>query len=312
MDPGDEQYLGIQSLVWKYSGPVDTPANAIAPAGNGAAAVPRPDDSMRPTTRSLWRGTEPEAAELRRCIDNRAWMLDRRPFPHVTASGVFTPDVYEVLVADFRAAMSSHGTYVDLHDLLGTAVTESMRGAVRIFTSRAWHDLLADVLSVPACGYVNLSLHHHELGSAHGAPHNDLNLGWFTHPPTGDTTVLPGSGECRYSTGVSAASQTSAYASVRSATMIYYLDNPPWKPGDGGETGLYRHGTASIHAPEVRIPPLNNSLLAFACSPWSFHGFLSNLVSPRNSIILWLHQSIQQCEQRFGKGAIVRYGRRHA
>jgi Rps23 Pro-64 3,4-dihydroxylase Tpa1-like proline 4-hydroxylase len=90
--------------------------------------------------------------------------------------------------------------------------------------------------------------------------------------------------------------------------MLFYLSNPPWRRGGGGSTGLYRSGDDDIRRPVASVPPLNNSMLLFECTPQSFHGFISNVRTPRNSIVMWLHQTKAQVGQLWGEGAIVPYG----
>jgi Rps23 Pro-64 3,4-dihydroxylase Tpa1-like proline 4-hydroxylase len=90
--------------------------------------------------------------------------------------------------------------------------------------------------------------------------------------------------------------------------MLFYLGNPPWKPGDGGETGLYASGTDPVHAPAVAVPPRNNSLLAFACTPFSYHSFLSNRRTVRRTVSVVLHQRRADVVARWGAGAIIPWG----
>jgi len=96
---------------------------------------------------------------------------------------------------------------------------------------------------------------------------------------------------------------------IRAVAAIFYLDNPPWSPGDGGTTGLYRNASDPVDQPAAVVPPLNNSMLAFECTPFSYHGFVSNRRHPRNSVVLWLHRSRQDVVRRWGEHAIVGYKR---
>ena len=89
--------------------------------------------------------------------------------------------------------------------------------------------------------------------------------------------------------------------------MIFYAANPPWMPGEGGETGLYPHGQSSVTAPAVRVPPVNNSLLIFENTPRAWHAFIANRRSPRNSIVLWLHRPVDQARMLFSEAALFRW-----
>jgi Rps23 Pro-64 3,4-dihydroxylase Tpa1-like proline 4-hydroxylase len=94
---------------------------------------------------------------------------------------------------------------------------------------------------------------------------------------------------------------------VRAVAVIYYLNNPQWQPGDGGETGLYRTVRDAIEHPVAVVPPLNNSLVAFECTPGSYHTFRSNVRHPRNSVVIWLHVEKSAAIARWGESALVRF-----
>jgi 2OG-Fe(II) oxygenase superfamily len=80
-----------------------------------------------------------------------------------------------------------------------------------------------------------------------------------------------------------------------------YLCNPDWIEGDGGETGLYGSREDPVDRPIAVVPPINNSLLMFECTPYSYHSFLSNGRSPRNSVIVWLHREKVEVLSRWEK-----------
>jgi Rps23 Pro-64 3,4-dihydroxylase Tpa1-like proline 4-hydroxylase len=86
--------------------------------------------------------------------------------------------------------------------------------------------------------------------------------------------------------------------------MIYFLDNPNWQRGAGGETGLYAGAYDDVHDPAVAMPPINNSLLLFKCSPRSYHSFISNRQFERNSVIAWYHRPRAAVEAEHGGDAI--------
>jgi hypothetical protein len=89
--------------------------------------------------------------------------------------------------------------------------------------------------------------------------------------------------------------------------MIYYLCNEGWSEPDGGETGLY--GAAKPHDRTIasRVPPVDNTLLLFECSPHSYHRFLTNPGRRRNSIILWLHTTVDAAEARWPNAVTRRH-----
>jgi Rps23 Pro-64 3,4-dihydroxylase Tpa1-like proline 4-hydroxylase len=81
--------------------------------------------------------------------------------------------------------------------------------------------------------------------------------------------------------------------------MIYYLNNDGWQPGDGGETALFATGKLGV-GPFGLCPPVNNSLLLFECTPHSFHSLIANPRRARDSVILWLHSTVEDAEAKWG------------
>jgi Rps23 Pro-64 3,4-dihydroxylase Tpa1-like proline 4-hydroxylase len=96
-----------------------------------------------------------------------------------------------------------------------------------------------------------------------------------------------------------------AYERVRAVAVLFYVGNEPWRPGDGGETGLYETADLPVDRPSVAVPPVNNRLLAFECTPTSFHSFISNRRSGRTSMIQWLHRSREEAVGRWGENSLV-------
>jgi 2OG-Fe(II) oxygenase superfamily len=252
------------------------------------------------------------AKSLARLLDTTRWIYSTHPFPHVIAYDVFKPPVYGQLARAFDSALESTDgrPYMEEHGIHGCTIDQEIADHFYPLVTREWHDLLAAVLGIEATGHVALGLHHHRIGSQNGFPHNDLNPGWFIGEPAEGEVIASGS-NIGYTTGVLRVStQRPVVETVRAASMLYYVCNPPWRRGDGGETGLYRSARDDIANPVVSVPPLNNSMLLFECTPLSFHGFVRNCRSPRNSIVMWLHQTKAQVSSTWGQNAVVPYGLR--
>jgi hypothetical protein len=175
------------------------------------------------------------------------------------------------------------------------------------FTSRAWHDLLAELFGIRATGHVNVGLHHHAAGSDNGFPHNDLNPGWFVDYQSKSGIILAQPNHCSYTDGRALQPDVVPRALVRAAALIFYIANPEWHSSDGGDTGLYEEASNDPKRPVVVIPPINNSLVGFECTPYSFHGFIRNVRTVRNSLVMWLHQEEEDVIRRWGPGVIVNY-----
>lgn len=250
-----------------------------------------------------------ELWELDALLRNRRWVRRRLPFPHVVARDVFVPAFYERLASQFREVERERPQAFrrDMpgYDATGAALGTFADGPLGVFVSRPWHDLMAGLFGVSATGDVNASLHHHEPGSADGWPHNDLNPGWFGGAPAGAGEVrLNTDYRVSYYTG-EGPDATPARETVRAVSLLFYLANPDWHPGDGGETALYARRSGG--APAVLVPPVNNSLVAFECTPHSFHGFVGNRRTVRNSVVMWVHRPPADVQDRWGAESIVRW-----
>lgn len=248
---------------------------------------------------------QPRLGEL---LANRRWVRRTNPFPHVYARDVFAPDFYARLDDEFRRIEREHpDTFVRNmkgYDASGVSVSRFRGGPLGIFVSREWHDLVARVAGVRATGDVTATLHHHEPGSQSGWPHNDLNPAWFAGPPPApDEIRLEHTGGVALHTGERPAGVT-ARESVRAVSLLFYLGNPPWEPGDGGETGLFADVASARGGPAVAVPPINNSMVFFECTPRSWHAFVSNRTRPRNSIVMWLHRTKDEVIERWGDHSI--------
>ena len=240
-------------------------------------------------------------------LRSRRWLRRSQPFPHVVATDVFTPAVYSELEADFRTRLveGAFSNNMPGYDALGVELDAVCDGPFGLFVTRQWHDLIAAITGVNATGQISGGLHHHRIGSANSAVHNDLNPGWFADVEREDGIVVATRNLCAYSTGEPAQENVCCNEVMRAVAVLFYLGNPPWSPGDGGETGLYRHRDDDITAPVAIAPPRSNSLLIFECTPHSFHGFLTNRFSERNSLIMWLHRRKADVIERWGEESIV-------
>jgi len=228
------------------------------------------------------------------------------PFPHVLAQEVFAGEVYAALEAAFKtllaAPLQAHFNvgpfrHRSAYDVYSVGFTPRMTGPLSLFVSRAWHDMLAAVLGMTVTGDINGGLHHHRVGSASGRVHNDLNPGWFLHADDGAGTNVSDE-RCDYHSGATQEPELIVQERVRAAAVLFYINNPPWRAGDGGETGLYL--SASDSEPAASVPPINNTLLLFEVTPYSYHRFLSNRRNERNSIIMWLHRTKPEAVSRWG------------
>jgi hypothetical protein len=252
--------------------------------------------------------------ELTSLLNRRPWVLCNDPFPHVRSESVFATAFYRELETAFDTLVSGRqlASWPEAcfrrnmpgYDASAVDFDRRVGWPFSWFVSRPLHDLFASVFGVDAIGCVSGGLHHHAAGSRDGFVHNDLNPGWFVDTG-GEEIVIPRGDLCNYRNGVTVDANVTARETMRGIAIIYYLNNPAWTAGDGGETGLYRTARDPIDHPVVAVPPLNNSLLAFECTPHSFHAFRKNHRHPRNSVSVWLHRDKAAVLDRWGSSAIV-------
>ncbi len=253
---------------------------------------------------------EPPDVDIERALGSRRWIRYETPFPHIYATDVFAPEIYKEMADQFGGLLSGghFSRSIAGYDVSAYTITGRTEGPLSVFTSRGLHDTLARVFGVEATGELNIALHHHAIGSASGSPHNDLNPGWFPEIGRSDGIVVldPADG-CDYRFG-SSNEQIRTVERVRAVAVIFYLANPPGRYF-GGETGLYRAASDPVNRPASAIGPRNNSLIAFECTPWSFHGFITNQRAVRNCLVMWLHRDKNEVIERFGGSSIVYWSR---
>ena len=251
-------------------------------------------------------------------LNQRRWQVCTRPFPHIVARDVFTPDFYAELDSAFggfleRGLSEDHdparlSRNIRNYDAYSVSFAYDMPKPFQLFISREWHDMLARLAGVPATTDVSGGFHHHLRGSRSGEVHNDLNPGWFVDAAPNGAVNLTRNDLCDYTTGHRRDPRTPTHQAVRAVAVLFYLQNAHWREGDGGETGLYADRDQPVDAPDKAIPPVNNTLLMFECRPNSYHSFIQNRAAPRNSMIMWLHRPLGEAAQRWGEGAIVGWG----
>jgi 2OG-Fe(II) oxygenase superfamily len=248
--------------------------------------------------------------ELESMLLNRRWIVRPRPFRYVIARNVFTPPVYARLEQAYQGVLerSAGKVYMKQHDIHGGGLSAADAENFAPLLSRQWHDMIARIFDVDATGHVIAGIHHHRVGSANGAPHTDVNPGWFNGDPQPPALEFASHAAVEYTTGKKLQDDATPRNVMRAVALLYYIANPPWKAGDGGETGLYRSRRDNVDRPVARIPPINNSLFAFECTPRSWHGFISNRREQRNTVIMWLHRTHADAAALWGEENFEPYG----
>ncbi len=254
------------------------------------------------------------AVRLQEVLLNRRWMMFAEPFRHMIAQDVFQQPFYNKLERAFQGVLEKglsdtpdkkkFSRNMANYDAYSIAIPQE--APFDVFLSQEMHDLLNDLFDADSTGDLAGSLHTHKVGGRSGFIHNDLNPARFPVRKPGDRTAFYN--PAAYDGG-GVGQGPNETTSMRAVAVIYYLNNGPWAPGDGGETGLYASGQHDIQRAVVRVPPLNNLMMAFECSPFSYHAFISNVRRPRNTVIFWLHNSFEESVKRWGEANFVWWDR---
>lgn len=249
---------------------------------------------------------------LQDVLVDQEWSMVSAPFKHLLAQEVFTPEYFGRLEHNFRwllaKGLSDNSDHNRLsrnmsgYDAYGYCFPNSECGPFELFFGQEWHDLFARLFNVKTTGDIQVCLHHHRTGSLSGSIHNDLNPSWFPNRAPGTINVATDVHSRPNSPGEPGNKLRQV---MRAISIILFLNNGPWEPGDGGETGFYNYNDQNIEDPVFAVPPLNNSLLAFECTPFSYHSFISNVNRPRNSLIMWLHRDFDEAIDDWGAENVV-------
>ena len=232
-------------------------------------------------------------------IQNRKWLVKRSPYKHAIVTDLLEKQQLALLTENFRRRISSNAaaSKVNNYDANIVPLKSVDRGAFAPFLDVEWLQLIARAMGLRATLEIDGALHSHPPGSRSGWVHNDYNPGWFGRAATPDGMYL-NDDECNYRTGKVRFDEVRPIRRMRYLTFIFYLDNPVWQPGMGGETGIYFSESQSVDRADVFVPPLNNTMLLFECGPHSWHAFRTTSFQ-RNSIILWLHRDFDEARQQW-------------
>jgi len=236
--------------------------------------------------------------DLQPLLASRRWRWRTSPFPHVVAENVFAADVYQQLAVDYRALLNDAG-YNSKHDFFGSSLFPGQCGSLELFLSRAWYTLFTKLFNAEEPGFLTAGVHRHRPGSRNGFPHNDIYPEPVRSRPPGTDMINFGD---------------RSEQAVRAVAILFYLNNGPWSPGDGGETGLYWDWKDPVSEPAESVPPRDNTLLAFGCNPHAYHSFLSNR-KRRDSVISFVYRGLGNYLTLWAEEGVrqyAEYGRHHA
>lgn len=237
-----------------------------------------------------------EEVFIDRIIENPNIKIKEKPFRHIVVDDFFKKDFYNHLCVEMKKLLNRGISDTPQRDLFSRlpspdenifslTVDPKLGYPLSFFYSREWDQYISGVFNVASSRDTILALHHHEIGSKTSWTHNDFGMCSFKEDRL-ENGVNPWYYQCIYRDDSD--KQPDTFRRVRAVAIIYYLLNDQnWSESDGGETALY---TSADRTDAFKVAPINNRLLAFEVSPFSFHAFLQNKTSERNSIIQWIHQ----------------------
>lgn len=217
----------------------------------------------------------------------------KSPFPHIVVDNLFKPEVYKkiekIFLEKLAQGLAGDSTTYDrfhLFDIDYDGYKFSPRGwssfdnPLYPFYSAAWNNFFSKLFKQVTTTTTSLAFHHHPHGDKTGFVHHDFADKYFD-----ERTRLPGGVIPHDITPSSAIPEKAILIERRVIALIYYVANPQWNEGDGGETGLYDETKEQLLK---KVAPINNRLLAFHISKKSMHAFQNNKL-PRNCIVQWFH-----------------------
>lgn len=216
------------------------------------------------------------------------------PFPHVVIDNFFKPDIYSAIEKAFLAKLAQglvNNSYeynkfhtfdidYDGYKFCPKGSWSDPNDPLYFFYSIAWNDFFSKLFTQPTTINTSLAFHHHPPGDKTGFVHHDLANKYFDLRSRLPSGAIP----CDFIPS-SSTPLNSIQIERRIIAILFYVANPTWNEGDGGETGLY---SADKEKLLIKVPPVNNRLLAFHISNQSMHAFQTNKL-PRNCIVQWFH-----------------------
>ncbi|MBT4964386.1 MAG: 2OG-Fe(II) oxygenase [Francisellaceae bacterium] len=239
-------------------------------------------------------------------IKNTSKKIENEPFRHIKLENFFKENFYSQVCEAFQKlksrGLSPHRcnerlSHMGKYDCYSLENLEKYRYPLDFFTSNAWKGYFSQLFDIPLTTGQVTSIHHHLVGSKTGWNHTDFNVVNMFDPSKQNNINSKYNNEITYFAIKGKKYPDYIRQAIRSIAVIFYFNNDDWHFGDGGETALYK-GANPLN-PVKLIPPRSNCIFAYEVSPNSYHRFIKNQVSERNSIICWYHSEIKTKLQRF-------------
>jgi len=242
------------------------------------------------------------------------WQEYKSPFRHYTAKDVLGENEYLKTLNAFNECIikkketllrdgHKQNQYYEKYDAIISAVTNQNIDGFSSLISYSFVEALGQLIKFPFNGLLDAAIHSHPLNSRSGWIHTDYCSAWFNDPSFNQHCFcFADRSKCDYFSGKKLKDDAMPVEYARVGTLIYFLGNDKWQTGYGGETVLFNSSVKTSNTRTKFIAPENNTLLFFECSPHSYHSFITNVVQPRNSIIFWLHCTVEDAQQKWPQG----------
>jgi hypothetical protein len=229
------------------------------------------------------------------------------PYDYVVIQNVFHEHMAQALELVFEKVIAggkSIGKVGEVGELIYDAINYTptlwdMRNTpLAVFASPELRTFLAGLFDLQVDENMMIGMHRHNPPSKAGWPHTDFAVVSYPRDPpnVGPFRFFYNGSPCNYSDD-SRDRQPDSIKTARAIACLYYIGNDPdWREGMGGETGIYCDRAATLLD---KVPPRNNSLFAFAINPFSYHAYLGSAEMRRNSIIWWYHAPPSYLRRRY-------------
>lgn len=222
--------------------------------------------------------------------------LSSYPFNYLVVEEVFESvlavslsSLFRELIVDARGI----GKVGEVGELVYDALNFTPRIEHVRHTALAWlasaelSEMISSIFNIRLDENFMIGMHRHNPGSRPGWPHTDFAVVSFPDEPpnVGGLRYFREDNGCHYADDTRDR-QPNSLKTARAIACLYFTANPDWQPDMQGETGIYAELGKRLVS---RIPPKNNSLLAFEISPLSYHAFMGSPKVQRNSYIWWYH-----------------------
>ncbi len=247
-------------------------------------------------------------------IQTMPTFLDLKPFPHVNIRNFFKRDFYLSLCHEFETTLQKGVLEADepkdlqrfqkFHygfDASHWQLPPNIGAPINLLYQPVWIEFFSKLFGVPLTKNVSITFHSQVFGSKPFSAHNDYCYVGMPKSKPGDDNVKQLFYDAPYFiSGPQEAKDLNLDLQMRSVIGIFYLDNPDYVEGNGGETGLYESYEGYLQNNPVKlIPPISNSMLIFETTPDSFHTYVPNKAKYRNTLLFWLHSDADLKMKRF-------------